>query len=220
MEAAIITTIQSLEGISSAPDSKRQDHHHGPSNLCPGGSPDVREVQRKSEHSSSENLRQPIQRVVQCASPHIEARKVDVVELVCIEPVRREEHWKKENDIWICTESLPKTQDLRLPCWVLHHDNSGTIAAYDVLGIDKCPRKACADERQNHETDICAIRNGCCSGSILGVEVEGQLHLQPSQSPFLTGITETRLTRPPITAPILKIIQNQEMYLPFSFSGG
>ena len=109
--------------------------------------------------------------VVQSAGPHVKPRIVDVTELVCIKPIRSEEHREEENDVWVRTESLPKTEDLGLPSWVLHHDYPTAIAAYDMFGINECPGEACAEERENHETDICTIRN-CCFSSVAGVKVE------------------------------------------------
>jgi hypothetical protein len=93
------TNILSLESIPSTPYCEREYEHNGPGNLCSSSSPDVREVKSESKYGSSKHLRDPVERIVERASAYVELCKVDILELVRVEPIRSEEHRKEKHDI-------------------------------------------------------------------------------------------------------------------------
>jgi hypothetical protein len=172
VEAIIITAILPLKCVASSPDSESQNQHDCPSNLRASSSPNIGEVQREPEQTSTEYLRQPIQRIVECARPHIETCIVDVVELVCVKPIRGEEHRKEENNVGIRTESLPKTENLGLPGWMFHHDDSGAVAAYNVFGVEKCPGEAGAEKCEDYEADIRSVGDSCWFDGVSCIKVQ------------------------------------------------
>ncbi len=85
-------------------------------------------------------MSQPVKGVVKCASTRVELREVDVLELVCVEPVGSEKHWKEEYNVRVTPKCFPKAENLRLPRRVLHEDDSRPITTYDVLGVNQGPR--------------------------------------------------------------------------------
>ncbi len=117
---SVLASVSQLENIPSAPDGEGEDKHNSPSYLCSSSPPDIREVQCKAEDESSKHLSQPVKRTVKCASTRVELHEIDIVELVCVEPIGGEEHRKEEYYVGITPKCLPKADDLRLPRRVLH----------------------------------------------------------------------------------------------------
>ena len=120
LRSGIRTRVLPLEHIPSAPDRKGDDEHNDPGDLRPYRAPNVRKVQREAEDEGAKDLRQPVKRTVQGASACVEPHQIDVVELVRVEPIGREEHGEEEDDVGIAAEGFPETENLRLPGWMLH----------------------------------------------------------------------------------------------------
>ena len=116
----VLASVLPLENIAAAPDRKGEHKHDNPSSLCSGRPPDIGEIESKAEDESSKHLSQPVQRAVESASTRVEAREIDVVDLVGVEPIGGEEHGKEEYDVWIAPKCLPKAEDLRFPRRLLH----------------------------------------------------------------------------------------------------
>lgn len=70
LKSRIVASVFSLEVVPSAPDGEREDKHDDPCQLCSRRSPDVGEVQCKTEEESTEHLSEPVQCVVQSSSTH------------------------------------------------------------------------------------------------------------------------------------------------------
>jgi hypothetical protein len=104
--------ILSLESIATSPDCKCKHEHGYPSNLGPGGASNVGKVKAKTKDRGSEHLCDPVHRIVECAGACIELRKIDVVKLVCVEPIRGEEHGKEKHDVGIASNSFPQSDEL------------------------------------------------------------------------------------------------------------
>jgi hypothetical protein len=82
---------------------------------------------------------------------------IDILKLVCVKPIRGKEHRKEEYYVGIVPKCLPEAEDLRLPSWVFHQDNSRPITTHDMLSINQCPRQAGSKECEDQEADIGAI---------------------------------------------------------------
>jgi CO dehydrogenase/acetyl-CoA synthase alpha subunit len=115
-----LANILLLEGIPTTPYCKREYKQDDPSGLCSCSSPDIWEVESEAEDGSSEHLRDPVDRVVECASAWVELRKVDVLILVRIEPVGSKEHREEKYDVRVIPKSFPEAQELGFPSWMLH----------------------------------------------------------------------------------------------------
>ncbi|KAG9938372.1 MFS general substrate transporter, partial [Aureobasidium melanogenum] len=172
-----LASVTLLEVIPAAKDRECQDQDGNPGDLCSDSSADFGVVQAKSEDECTNDLSSPVEGVVQSSSPRIEVREVKSIELHCIKPIGGEEHREKTNYVWVASDCLPKSHQLRLP------------------------GQRSTTSRQDNEADIGSIGD-CATTS--GVDV----------------LTKGNLSRLPMTAPRLKIIQNQEMYLPLESSGG
>jgi hypothetical protein len=133
--------------------------------------------------------------------------------LVDIEPVGDEEHGEEKDDKRLEAKSLPKTPEFALPGWVLHEDDTGAVSSDDFAGIAKGEGEDGAEKHEDNEADVSSITD-CLVLSDVDVFTEGDL-------PWVSKSIYERArehTKPPITAPMLKIPQNQAKYFPFIFS--
>ena len=146
-----------LPCVAASPDSHGEDHKCDPAALGSHGSAKILEIQQVTENESSNNLGDPVERVVQGTSSGVEVRTVHRVELVSVEPVRGEEHWEEEDDIGIGTDSVVEANELGLPGWVLHQNDLGTILTDNLAGIDEEETKGGANNHEDDETDVCSV---------------------------------------------------------------
>ena len=151
------TRVTLLESPAAAPDHEGEDKQDGPDTFGTGGSPEVREIQHEAKDTSAEHLRSPVQNTIQRPGADVELGGVDFVELVGVEPVRGEEHREEEDDVWIGEEGLPQAEQLALPCWILHENDLGAVAADDLVTLNERERKKRAAERQDKKTDISSV---------------------------------------------------------------
>ena len=54
-------------------------------------------------------------------------------------------------------QSLPKANNLSLPGWVLHEDNSRTVLTNDLACITETKSKDCTQKREDNEADVSSI---------------------------------------------------------------
>jgi hypothetical protein len=83
--------------------------------------------------------------------------------LVGIEPVGRPEHWEEKNDKWLESDSLPKSNKLRLPARVLHQNDASSVRSDNIAGITKTEGEAGTAEHEDNEGNVgtisdCAVR--------------------------------------------------------------
>ncbi|KAL8979891.1 MAG: hypothetical protein Q9205_004880, partial [Flavoplaca limonia] len=80
-------------------------------------------------------------------------------------------------------------EELRLPCWVFHKYDPGSIATNDVLSIHQCPCKASSKESKNQEANISTVVDSLVA-SFVNVEAKSNLQLQLAfQAAFSTTST-------------------------------
>jgi hypothetical protein len=208
-----LTSVGLLKGISATPDSKGQHKQGSPSGLGTGASAHALSIKQISPNGSSDNLSHPVQQTVEGLCAGIEVGAVDSVLLVDVEPVGDEEHGEEKDDERLEAKSLPKTPELALPGWVLHEDDTGAVSSNDLAGIAKGEGENGTEEHEDDEADVRSITD-CLVLFDVDVFTERDL-------PWVNKSIYERArghTRPPITAPMLKIPQNQAKYFPFMFS--
>ena len=88
-----------------------------------------------------------------------------------------------------------------------------------MLSIDQCPRETRSKECEDQEGDVGAIADRD-RFVVRPMEVYSERYLRSTLAFYVGDAEKHQLTRLPITAPRLKIAQNQEMYRPLVFSGG
>lgn len=112
-----------------------------PRSSSPSRPAKLRDIETVSKDQRPEDLRSPIQHTVKSASPSVEARGVDRVELVDVEPIGAPEHGKEEDDIRLRPESFPEAKELRLPGGARHDDYFGAIFSDDIARVHLYFRK-------------------------------------------------------------------------------
>lgn len=142
---------------SATPDRHGQNHKSNPASLSSHRSANILQIQEVSEYKSTDNLRDPVQSVVQSTSAGVEVCTVHSVELVGVEPVGGEEHWEEENDVAVGADGVPETEELGLPGWVLHKDDFRTILTNDLSGINQEKSEGGSKDHQHDESNVCAV---------------------------------------------------------------
>ena len=140
------TSVAALESVSATPDGESQHEQDNPACFGSDCTSEARQVEEVSKDQRAEDLRRPVQHVVEGAGAGVELGQVDAVELVSVEPVGGKEHGEEEHDVRLAPESLPHAKDLGLESWVLHENDAAAISADHVLGIAKQPGEAGAND--------------------------------------------------------------------------
>ena len=125
-----------LERVPSAPNCKCEHQQRYPREYCPCGPAKSSVVQRKAKDGSADDLRNPVEHVVERSRADVEVREVHCIELVGVKPVGCEEHWEKKQDVGVGKEGLPQPQNLRLPCRILLQDNPRFVRSYYMFRVD------------------------------------------------------------------------------------
>lgn len=146
-----------LPCVATSPNGHGEDHKRDPASLGSHRSAEVLEIQQVSESESANNLGNPVERVVKSTSTGVEVRTVHRIELVSIEPVRGEEHWKEEDDIGVGSDGVVEANELGFPSWVLHQNDLATILTDNLTGIDEEEAKSGPNNHEDNETDVCSI---------------------------------------------------------------
>lgn len=162
-----------LPGISTSPDGKGQDEESSERDLGANTSSNVASVKGIAKDESADNLREPVEKIVESTSSSVEVGTVHVVGLVGVEDVGREEHGEEEENPGRSVESFPKTLDLGAPGRVLHQDDLGVVLTNNLVGIDKEESHDGTEQHEDDEGSIGAI--GDVSGSLVDVLTKGNL---------------------------------------------
>ena len=125
-----------LERVPSAPNCKCEHQQRYPREYCPCGPAKSSVVQRKAKDGSADDLRNPVEHVVERSRADVEVREVHCIELVGVKPVGCEEHWEKKQDVGVGKEGLPQPQNLRLRCRILRQDYPRFVRAYYMFRVD------------------------------------------------------------------------------------
>ena len=94
---------------SSAPDGVDKDEEDAPTGDTAGTTWESRPIEECTEHEGSEDFRQPIAEIVESAGADVEVVGVDVVELVCVDPIGGPEHGEEEDNVVVCLQSFEET---------------------------------------------------------------------------------------------------------------
>jgi hypothetical protein len=127
--------------------------------------------------------------------------------VVRVEPVGSKEHGEQEDNVDIRPQCLDQAEELRFPRGVFHDNNLGAIGTDDIPSVDEGPGKSGTNDGQDQESDIGAIADRDSLGS---VDALAERNLGPVRLEWSRDVI-VRLTKLPMTAPRLKIIQNHEM---------
>lgn len=151
-----------LKRIPSTPDHHRQDKQGTPGRLGPRRPPNTLDIQSISKNIGSDNLTGIVENTVEGSGPDVEFCRVEVVELVGVEPIAGEEHGKEKHDPGVGPEHLQKTKDLALPRRMFHQNHVGPIATDDIARIDQRPCQTSANECEDHEADVGTVGHAAC----------------------------------------------------------
>lgn len=178
------------------------------------------QIKEISPDASGKDLCHPVQKTVQGLGSGIEVSAVYRVLLVDVKPIGREEHGEKEEYKWLEFERFVQSPELALPGWVLHQDDAGAVLSDNVVGIAEREGKKSSTEHEYDEPNVGTIAH-CHIGLDVDILAQGDLYrwlgINPNRKGtygnhmegLMLGVNEKELTKLPITAPILKIPQNQ-----------
>ena len=155
---------------AETPDDHGQGEEDNEGDLGPDTAADGVDVEAVAVNNSTDDLRKPVEQVVEGAGAGVEVRRVHVVVLVGVEDVGGEEHGEEQQDPGLLEESVPEAADLAVPRRVLHEDDLGVVLADDLVSLDEAKGQAGADDHENDEGDVGAV--GDCS--LLLVDVLGE----------------------------------------------
>lgn len=211
----ISTRVGSLEIVSTTPNNEGEDEERHNTGLSTYGAGEAFAVESEAEDSGANDLGGPVENRIEGSSTNVEPGGIDILEMVGIEPVGGEEEWEEEDDVPVGLECFEHADELGLPRWIFHKNDTRPVFALDVMGIAE---KGGEDESSCHEDDEGNVSSVVDSATPI-VNVLGQL-MQSQQTRLDPGLVELTGMRAPMTAPKLKIIQNQEMKRPFCPSVG
>ena len=88
-----------LEGVAATPDGHGKEEQSSHADLSTHAAGEARAVESEAEDISANDLRGPVQDIVERACADVEPGGVDVLEVVGVEPVRGQEEWEEEDDV-------------------------------------------------------------------------------------------------------------------------
>lgn len=143
-----------LPSITTTPDDHGDEEKRAQCTLGSRRTAKTSNVKGESKYESTDDLRDPVESVVQRTSTGVEVSSVHAVKLVGVEPVGSEEHGEQEDDVRVVRKSLPETDELRLPGGVLHEDDLGAVLTDDLAGVAEAERQEGTAEHENDEPDV------------------------------------------------------------------
>jgi len=149
-----------LESISTTPDSKSEEDKSNPQNSGAHSTTDKGTVKSVTKDKGTNDLKAPVENVVQSLGASVEVSSINTVELVGVEPVGAEEHWEESDNPRVGAKCVEKTKQLGLPGWVLHEDDARVVSANNSLGVDEAPSKTGSEKGENDETNIRSVGDG------------------------------------------------------------
>ena len=198
-----------LPCVSTTPDGHSNNEEADERRLGTNGATEIFEIKERAQDHGTDNLRKPVQEPIQGLGASVEISCINGVLLVCIEPIRREEHGEKENNIGVEFDGIPKADQLRFPGRVLLHDNPGSITADNFGSVAKHEGKHSTKCHKNNEGNIGTIFHIHIFHDV-DVGAESNLDCRSLVKHLNEG---TRIrpirTKLPTQAPTLKIPQNQ-----------
>ncbi len=225
---SVLASVCFGEGVPTTPDGHGEDEDEDEADLRSDCTTDFLNIEGIAKEQGAANLGKVVQKTIEGLSAGVEVRSVDSVKLVGVKPVRGPEHGEEKDDEGLESDGLVEPNDLGLPTRVLHQDNAGAIWSDNIGGIAEEQSQNCASEHENNERNIGAIAN-----SFVGLDIDVLTKRDLECVRHCCQMTEMklckkvqapegrrRLTKLPMTAPILKIAQNQAKYLPFCSSRG
>ena len=160
------TGIGLLVGIATSPDDHGEDEKRDPRNLGSKATANTLDVEKVTQDGSGNDLGKVVQETVQGLGASGEVGAVDTVLLVGVEPVRRPEHGEQEDDKGLEADSLPQTDELRLPAGILHEDDARAIRSNDVRRVAEHKGENCAEQHEDDEGNISPITHGLVGGHV------------------------------------------------------
>lgn len=165
--------------VSTTPDGHGQAEEHAQRNAGTSGATHAVDIQQRADGHGSKDLSEPVQEAVQGARTDVEVGRVDAVGLVSVEPVRRPEHGKQQDDKGLGKESIPQTDDFGNPAGVLHQDDARSVGTNNIVGITETKTKDGTEEHQDDEGNVGPIAHG--DGAFLAVGCLSQGDLSRSR---------------------------------------
>lgn len=165
--------------VSTTPDGHGQAEEHAQRNAGTSGATHAVDIQQRADGHGSKDLSEPVQEAVQGARTDVEVGRVDAVGLVSVEPVRRPEHGKQQDDKGLSKESIPQTDDFGNPAGVLHQDDARSVGTNNIVGITETKTKDGTEEHQDDEGNVGPIAHR--DGAFLAVGCLSQGDLSRSR---------------------------------------
>ena len=213
------TGVGLLVSVATSPDDHGEDEEGNPRNLGSKGTANSIHIEEITQDGSGDDLGKVVQKTVKGLGAGGEVEAVDAVLLVGVEPVGRPEHGEQEDDEGLEADGLPQADKLGLPAGVLHEDDAGAIRSNNVRGVAEHKGENGTAQHEDDEGNVGAISNGLIAGH---VDVLAERDLRDCLLAKARGGRNGKreLTKLPMTAPMLKIPQNQAKYRPFWLSVG
>lgn len=159
-----------LKFVTSTPDGHGNAEKKSPSDSGTNTSPEPLEVQDGTHDNGTKHLEEPVKQGVQGSGSDVKTASVELVELVCVEPVGGKEHREHDEDFWLFNQQLEGAQNLRLPVRERLVDDSGAVVSPDFFLWQHEEGDDTTAAHKDHESDVGAVLDG---GGV-GVHVVGQ----------------------------------------------
>lgn len=153
----VLTSICLGEGVSATPDGHGEDKEECKATLGSDSSADSLDIKSISETHGAYNLRHVVEKGVESLSSSSEIGTVDGVEVVGVEPIRGPEHGEEEDDEGFESDRLVESDELGLPGWVLHQNDSGTVFSDDITSVAEEKGENGTASHEDNEGNICTI---------------------------------------------------------------
>lgn len=207
-----------LVGISASPNDHGERKEYNQSSLGTESSVDTLDIKSVTPDTGKYNLSQVVEDRVKGLGAGIESSTVDRVLLIGVKLARRPEHGEEEQDERVELHGLVEPDEFRLPTRVLLQDDAGSVWSDNIVGVAEEESEDSSSEHEHDEGDVGSIGDSAVSRD-LDILADRDLRNIRRHSKFKPSGNDaprtSKLTKPPITAPMLKIPQNQAKYRPF-----
>ena len=135
-------------------DPHNHTQQNRPSQERPNPPPILLLIKQQPNRNAPEDLRNPIDRVVQRPSLDVKQYSVVIAELPSVKVIAREEHGKEEDDEWVCSECYPETLEFGFPRRVSRSRHSRTVGSDHFVWFCHYHRDYHPHNRQHEERDL------------------------------------------------------------------
>lgn len=135
-------------------NTHNHEQQNRPSQKGPNPPPILLLIKQQPDRDAAQDLRDPIDGIVQGATLDIKQDGVVFAELPGIEVIAGEEHGKEEDDEWVCSEDYPKTFELGFPRGVPGSRNPGTVGSDHLVWRGHYERDNDSHDGQDEEGDL------------------------------------------------------------------